>query len=71
MHDMLHNIGTNWDWLYTMLKRGRCIIKEEALISVSNKYFNGIIGRDQWKIDEEIPIFTEKRSYINKRLEQL
>lgn len=43
--------GVNWNELETTLKRGSCAIKDE----------NG-----KWFIDNEIPIFTEKRDYIDK-----
>lgn len=43
--------GVNWNDLPTRLKRGSCAIKDE----------NG-----KWYIDNEIPIFTEDRNYIEK-----
>jgi len=65
MHDMLHTIGKNWNNLDTHLKRGRCIIKDETTFFVNED----IVTRNKWKVDYDIPIFTEKRSYINKRFE--
>lgn len=54
LHDMIHDKGENWDKLPTHLKRGRCIIKD----SETNK----------WVIDNEIPIFTKDRDYIERFL---
>lgn len=68
MHNMLHDIGLNWNELFTYLKRGRCIIKEEQEIFVDNPHFKGNIVRNKWKVDHEIPIFTEDRNYILKRI---
>ncbi|MCP4648710.1 MAG: hypothetical protein GY853_01340 [PVC group bacterium] len=54
MKEMCFKKGKNWDYLETSLKRGRCIIKTPDLFS--------------WKIDNEIPIFSQKREYIEKEL---
>jgi tRNA(His) 5'-end guanylyltransferase len=50
---MLTERNTNWNDLPITLKRGSCAIRDE----------NG-----DWIIDNEIPIFTENRDYINKRI---
>lgn len=52
IHEMLHNIGINWNDLSTRLKRGRCIRK------IDNK----------WEIDNNIPIFSQDRNYIEQYL---
>ncbi len=65
MHDMLHDIGQNWNDLDTYLKRGRCIIKDETSFFVNED----IVTRNKWKVDYNIPIFTENRNYIIKRME--
>lgn len=48
---MLTEKGINWNDLPTTLKRGSCAIKGED---------------GKWVIDNEIPIFTENRDYIDK-----
>ena len=58
MHDMLQDVGVNWNDLPTKLKRGRCIVKKPRNID----------GNLEWAVDENIPIFTEDRSYITKHL---
>jgi len=50
---MFTDKGFNWDGVSTQFKRGRCVVKDS----------NG-----NWKIDNEIPIFTQDREYIRSRL---
>lgn len=50
----------NFNDIPTDQKRGVCAIKE--------KYMNGDAERTRWIIDNEIPIFTENREYIEKYL---
>lgn len=52
--DMLMNRGVDWNKLHTWKKRGTCVYKNTK---------TGIID-----IDENIPIFTADRNYINKFL---
>jgi len=42
--------GINWDKIETKWRRGFCIIKEES----------------EWKVDLEIPLFTDNRYYIER-----
>lgn len=49
--------GKNWNDLQTFLKRGRCIVKE-----------TNDLGRSVWKVDNEIPILSQDRNYIEKYL---
>lgn len=44
--------GINWNDAPTKFKRGSCCIKTD----------------DGWKIDNEIPIFTQDRNYIEDRI---
>lgn len=54
--------GVNWNDYPTHLKRGSCCVKVTTEDSESN------IVRTNWVIDEEIPIFTKNRDYIDKLL---
>lgn len=45
--------GKNWNHLPTIIKRGRCIVKE----------------KEDWVLDTNIPIFTQDRNYIERLLE--
>lgn len=52
--------GINFNDLPTAQKRGVC--------SVKRNYIKNEAERSEWIIDEEIPIFTEDRNYIEKYL---
>jgi len=68
-NEMIFQKGDNWDKYPTMLKRGRCVVRESFIESVDNENFKGDIVRSRWVIDNEIPIFTKDRVYIEGRLE--
>lgn len=53
-HDMLHSVGVNWNDMETYYKRGRCIVKHDKF---------------GWIVDDEIPIFSQDRSYIERHLD--
>lgn len=69
MHDMIHAKGENWNDLPTRWKRGRCIVKVKYDAHVKNDHFEGDVERSKWVVDNEIPIFTKDRRYIERRLE--
>lgn len=48
LQDLIMEKGMNWNNLETYKKRGLCVVKKDGA----------------WFIDKEIPIFTEKRLYI-------
>lgn len=50
--------GINWNALPTWQKRGACILKET--------YDKGETKRTRWIVDEEIPVFSQDRNYIEK-----
>ena len=53
--------GENWNNYPTSQKRGRCVIKQERL-GLSDKIKNN------WIIDDEIPVFSQDKDYIEKYL---
>lgn len=57
--------GINWNDYTTTLKRGSCCIKIPQKINDGTKqeYI-----RNKWIIDNEIPIFTQDKEYINSRI---
>ena len=60
--------GINWNDYPTTLKRGSCCIKREEVIDItsdSGKVFPAV-RRNRWVIDNEIPIFTQDKDYVNK-----
>ncbi len=63
IQEMVHLAGKNWNDLPTSQKRGRCIVRETYTVG------NNPIQRSRWVVDQETPIFTENRDYIEKHLE--
>jgi tRNA(His) 5'-end guanylyltransferase len=55
--------GINWNDYPTTLKRGSCCIKKPFKI---NGGTDKETIRNKWVIDNEIPIFTQDKDYINK-----
>ena len=58
----------NWNDYSTTLKRGSCCIKTDDSLTEYNEVGNicGYIKRSKWVIDNEIPIFTQDRNYVEK-----
>lgn len=55
--------GINWNDYPTTLKRGSCCIKKHFKIHEGTDQET---VRNKWVIDNEIPIFTQDKDYINK-----
>lgn len=55
--------GINWNNYPTTLKRGSCCIKVPMKI---NEGTEKEAIRNKWVIDNEIPIFTQDKEYVNK-----
>lgn len=60
--------GINWNDYDTTLKRGSCCIKVDDGLTKYDEAGNisDYIQRNKWIIDNEIPIFSQDRSYIDK-----
>lgn len=60
--------GINWNDYATTLKRGSCCIKVDDGITEYDETGNicGYNKRSKWIIDNEIPIFSQDRNYIEK-----
>lgn len=60
--------GINWNDYSTTLKRGSCCIKIDDGITKYDEVGNicDYIPSSKWVIDNEIPIFTQDRSYVEK-----
>lgn len=54
LHEMLHEKGVNWNNLPTWQKRGTAIVRE--------------VECSGWDWDENTPIFSQQRDYIESRL---
>lgn len=50
--------GVNWNDIPAWQKRGSCIIKEF--------YNKGEALRSRWSVDDEIPVFSQDRNYVEK-----
>lgn len=61
LHELLHQKNINWNDLDVKYKRGRCIIKE-------NYTSNNKVQRMRWVVDNNIPIFSQDRNYLEKYL---
>lgn len=60
--------GINWNDCATTLKRGSCCIKVDNGLAKYDEAGNicGYTQRSQWIIDNEIPIFSQDRNYIER-----
>ena len=60
--------GLNWNDYSTTLKRGSCCIKVDDSLTEYDEAGNicGYTERSKWVIDNEIPIFTQDRNYVEK-----
>ena len=70
LQELCFQKGFNWNNCPTSQKRGRCIVKVQALKTGTNpktgESFQAI--RNEWSVDNEIPIFSNDRNYIDKYL---
>lgn len=71
LQEMCFKKGINWNDCPTSQKRGRCIIKTKTLKQgVNPKNGNVFMAhRTEWVVDNEIPIFSQDRNYIDKLIE--
>lgn len=60
--------GINWNDYATALKRGSCCIKIDDGITKYDEVGNicDYIPSSKWVIDNEIPVFTQDRNYVEK-----
>lgn len=60
--------GINWNDYAATLKRGSCCIKVDDSLTEYDEVGNirGYTQRSKWVIDNEIPIFTQDRNYVEK-----
>lgn len=58
LQEMCFQKGRNWNDLPTSQRRGRCVVKKHLAPGVSH-----------WVLDEEIPVFSQDRGYVERLLE--
>lgn len=65
LQEMCWKKGRNWNDEPASFKRGRCVVKtpEEKTLPNGDR-----ITRFTWAVDDNIPVFSQERSYINKYL---
>ncbi len=68
LQEMCFQKGFNWNNCPTTQKRGRCIVKTKTMKDSTN-HFTGekeVVERSEWVVDNEIPVFSSDRNYIEK-----
>lgn len=60
--------GINWNNCPVPQKRGRCIVKSKTMKQGKNPKTGAVIEseRTEWIVDENIPVFSQDKSYITK-----
>lgn len=62
LHDLIFKKGQNWDDYSPRNKRGAAIVKEYKVAGCETP------GRSDWIADENTPIFTQDRDYLERRI---
>ncbi len=68
LQDLCWQKGINWNNCPTTQKRGRCIVKTKTVREGANPKTGEVFTaeRSEWTVDNEIPIFSQDRSYIDQ-----
>lgn len=62
LQEMCYQKGHNWNDQPTTFRRGRCIVRK----SYVHEEEGVVTTRHRWEVDNEIPIFSQDRNYINR-----
>lgn len=67
LQEMCFQKGVNWNDCPTFQKRGRCIVKTKTMKQGRNPKTGEVFiaERSEWIVDNEIPIFSQDRKYID------
>ncbi len=71
-HELLHEIGINWNDCPADQKRGRLILRRERTRQVTyvhkkkQESVSENILETSWEIDRQIPLFTQDREYLGR-----
>jgi tRNA(His) 5'-end guanylyltransferase len=67
LQEMCFQKGINWNDCPTSQKRGRCIVKVKTMKAGKNPKTGEVFQaeRSEWVVDNEIPIFSQNRRYID------
>lgn len=68
LQEMIFQKGINWNDCPVPQKRGRCIVKQETEKESYNpkEQKNVISVRSEWVVDNNIPVFSSDRAYIDR-----
>jgi tRNA(His) guanylyltransferase len=68
LQEMCFQKGVNWNDALTAQKRGRCIVKTKSQKQGLNPKTGVLIDaeRTEWIVDNEIPIFSQDRAYVER-----
>lgn len=68
LQELIFQKGINWNDCPVAQKRGRCIVKREVAIESFNPHEQKVVQvlRSEWAVDNNIPVFSADRSYIDK-----
>jgi tRNA(His) 5'-end guanylyltransferase len=68
LQEMCFQKGVNWNNCPTSQKRGRCIVKTKTMKKGRNPKTGEVFTaeRNEWVVDNEIPIFSQDRQYIEQ-----
>lgn len=67
LQELCFQKGKNWNDCPTSQKRGRCIVKTKTMKEGINPQTGEVLQaeRSEWVVDNEIPIFSQNRTYID------
>jgi tRNA(His) guanylyltransferase len=70
LQEMIFKKGINWNDCPTSQKRGRCVLKQQVEVKAKNPITQEdcVAMRSALVVDNEIPIFSQDREYIDKHL---
>ena len=68
LQEMIFQKGINWNDCPVPQKRGRCIVKQTVEKEAYNPHEKKLVKalRSEWVVDNNIPVFSADRSYIDK-----
>lgn len=71
LQEMCYQKGFNWNDVPVPQKRGRCIIKTQVPGTATNRKTGEAVSflRSEWIADQNIPVFSQDRSYIEQFVE--
>jgi tRNA(His) 5'-end guanylyltransferase len=65
LQDLCFAKGQNWNDLPISQRRGRCIVQTPRVMKINGD----VVTRNEWVVNNEIPVFSKEKSFIEKFLE--